>query len=77
MHRGGVMLQDALCCSSGLFQQVLTASAGCFTVPLYVLVFQWMGGMKAGKEVESIDRSVFVLFLSQIVLSLLCVKGPV
>ncbi|KAE8287989.1 hypothetical protein D5F01_LYC14049 [Larimichthys crocea] len=36
------VLQDALCCSLDLFQQVLAASAGCFTVPLYVPVFRWM-----------------------------------
>lgn len=26
VHRGGVVLQDALCCSPGLFQQVVAAS---------------------------------------------------
>ncbi len=64
------MLQDALCCRLGLFQQVLTASAGSFMVPLYVLVVLWMEWMKAGKEIEfhrlgSLPHSVFVLSLSR------------
>lgn len=68
VHRGGVMLQDALCCSSGLFQQVLIASAGCSTVPLYVLVSQWIGsgGWTLERRLSSIDslpHSGFVLFI--------------
>lgn len=39
VHRSRFMLQDALCCSSGLFQQVLSASAGCFTSCFIFLSF--------------------------------------
>lgn len=51
VHRGGVMLQDALCWGLGLFQQVPSASAGCFMVPLYVHGFYWIRG-GAGEEAE-------------------------